>query len=199
MSQQTASTLKMALKDLAKFLASDNPVFEPPVGEQKQKEVNLIMAAVVLIRLYDGKNRRTEAKLDAAVEGVREQIGQFGDGAGSASGLTDACLTLCNVLSSENEKLCPLPTETVKLLLLALADLGFVRPPAPKFDDATKKEIFKQAISAKVIESDQQTDDSLIKLSQEHFKHEILNARAVLYSMGTQLGKAMAEKETPAP
>lgn len=201
----TAAALQLTMRDLRRFLSQDNPEFVPPEGDMKQKELNLFMATVVLLRTFDTQRRRVRQGLWDAMEDVRSNVGKFGEGDGSATNdeLGRVCLALCVELTKESEKLCPVPMGVIKLLLLGMADLGLVRPPKPELNDAQKKQIIKQMVESKLVEPDKAGDETVYKLFDDQFRHEILNARAVLYSAGSQLGRALSaeaeKKAEPVP
>lgn len=192
--QSPTASLSLTTGELKKFLAEDNPPFAPPDGDTKQKELNLLMATIVMVRLFDQSKRRTRQSLWDAMEDVREVIIKFGEGAGDHPVLVEKTMTACKELAKESEKLCPVPRETIKLVLLALADLGHIRPYRMELSNAERKEFYENCAKMNfTIAKEDQNDETASRLFAEHFKNSILNSRAVLFSTASQLGKRLEQ------
>ena len=118
-----AKTLQFNTDDLKKFINPENKLFIPPEGDIRQKQLNLIMGCVVVIRLYDRQVRRVSQKLSDLLADMREAIETMNDEA-----IANVSKELCYEMINVSPKTSPISLESLKIVLLCLADLGLVNP-----------------------------------------------------------------------
>lgn len=117
-------SLQMSIEELKEWLSSDNPDFTPPLGHKGFKNVNLMMASVMLIKTLNERPRRMRQELTDVIYDVRETVEQ-----NKKEDLEKVLKAFLAELTNENVKTCPVPLPIVKVILYAMADNNMIKPP----------------------------------------------------------------------
>lgn len=115
--------MKLEFDDITRFL-SGRSTYEPPEREDKLANLNVIMAAVVAVRVYDEMRRKASIRFSDAIKDAVDSVGEM-----DPKKCALACLSILHELANGRAKTAPIDMKTAHVLIMSLVDYGTVMPP----------------------------------------------------------------------
>ena len=115
--------MRFEFDDIRAYLGGAEP-YEPPPVDDKLRDLNLIMAAAVAVRVYDEMRRKAPIPVSDAIKDAADAVERL-----DSDACEEACLGILRALSKCEPKAMPLDMKTASLLAMALVDAGVIRPP----------------------------------------------------------------------
>ena len=112
------------MEQIADFLKPKDHEWKPPYGNQRQKELNMIMAAALMLGTYDEMSRRTEVDVSDLFAELRDNVEKMNH---TACG--DLLVKIISKATGMNEKLLPINIHSITAAILVLLDNGMAKPP----------------------------------------------------------------------
>lgn len=116
-------------EELEGFLSSTED-YVPPKALEQQKELDVVMAAIVAVRVFDEMGRKTEDALDDEITSLRQAIEDFGNEKAQWYDVAKISLSILYMLSKTSKKLIPINLRAINCILMSLLDVGMLKPPA---------------------------------------------------------------------
>jgi len=133
--------MKFEFEDIDRFLEGDAE-YEPPELDGRTKDLNLIMAAAIAVRVYDEMRRKATVKMSDAIQSAADAVEKVDPGE-----CREACLDIVAELAEGNAKTLPLDMKTATLLTMTLVDNGVLKPPR----DSDREEVDKAVKMSRMI------------------------------------------------
>jgi hypothetical protein len=122
--KETKAKSLFTLEQIADFFKPKDHEWKPPYGNQRQKELNMIMAAALMLGTYDEMSRRTEVDVSDLFSELRDNVEKMNH---TACG--DLLVRIILKMTGMNEKLLPVNIQSITAAALVLLDNGMAKPP----------------------------------------------------------------------